>query len=306
MKSDIPIYRLEDFRKVHRHEHVTSTFGYNQIDKDKMIRGFELYSSEGLVGSVGPLKSDFFRMSITVRGTLDMTIGLEHYKHQPRTVSFTYPNQIFFKNNISPDAFGYYILFQSDFLDGIIPSVKLAEEFPFFDISMSPLFQLSEEELDRVIDLVLKMDEELQQGKVGKDQAIQMYLYLVLLEAKRSFERQPLHKVGDFSEKHHLAARFRRLVGMNYQSKRQVADYAYMLSVSPNHLNRVVKEVTGETASHSIREMLAQEAKSLLRYTDNSVAEIAYRLEFSDPASFNRFFKSMTDETPLNYRGRHN
>jgi AraC-like DNA-binding protein len=67
----------------------------------------------------------------------------------------------------------------------------------------------------------------------------------------------------------------------------------------------MVKEVTGRTASDCIREMLVQEAKSLLRYTDSSVSEIAYRMDFSDPAAFNRWFRSAADDTPLNWRKRH-
>jgi AraC family transcriptional activator of pobA len=67
----------------------------------------------------------------------------------------------------------------------------------------------------------------------------------------------------------------------------------------------MVKEITGRTASDCIREMLVQEAKSLLRYTDNSISEIAYKLDFSDPASFNRFFRAAVDETPLIWRKMH-
>jgi AraC-like DNA-binding protein len=78
-----------------------------------------------------------------------------------------------------------------------------------------------------------------------------------------------------------------------------------MLSVSPNHLNRVIKDNTGQTASEIIKDMLLLEAKSLLKYTDSSIAEIAYQLDFSDPASFNRFFRKITAETPLAYRSAH-
>ena len=134
-----------------------------------------------------------------------------------------------------------------------------------------------------------------------------MYLYLILLEAKRSYERQSIGSSNNhFSENYKLAGRFNKLVSQHYLDKRQVSDYAQMLGVSANHLNKTVKENTGHTASEAIREMLLQEAKSLLRYTDNSIAEIAYRLDFSDPASFNRFFKSMTGETPLMFRNRNN
>jgi AraC-like DNA-binding protein len=81
-----------------------------------------------------------------------------------------------------------------------------------------------------------------------------------------------------------------------------VTDYADLLSVTANHLNRTVKEVTGKTASESISEMLVQEAKAILKYTDASIAEIAYKFNFSEPASFNRFFKKMTGDTPMAFR----
>lgn len=303
--ADIPKYSLTKFRPVHRQENNTSAFGYNTIDKSKTIEGFELYSSKGLIGNIGPLKSEFYRISLTISGSLDMQIGLEHYKHQPRTICFTYPNQIIAKKNRSKDAFGYYILFNPDFLSDIIPSIKIAEEFNFFDISGTPLFQLQQEELNAIVLLILNINDEIQQHKTGLVKAVQMYVYLILLEAKRSYERQQLPIKINLLDNRGLVARFRKLVSQHYLSKRKVADYAEMLAVSPNHLNRIIKENTAQTASETIREMLIQEAKSLLRYTDNSIAEIAYQLDFSEPASFNRFFKAATMETPLTYRNKH-
>jgi AraC family transcriptional regulator, transcriptional activator of pobA len=301
----IPIYDLDKFRHIHRGE-TASVFGYANLDKSKHVEGFELYSSEGLISSVGPLKSAFYRVSVTVRGTLDMKIGLDDYKHQPRTISLTYPNQIFAKNNISADAFGYYMLFSSDFLNELVPPVKMAEEFPFCAISGIPLFLLDEEELDNIVQLIFRINDELLRGDTGKVKAIKMYLYLLLLEAKRSYEKQELHLNVNHSDSSAIVSRFRKLVSQHYLSKRQVTDYAELLAVSSNHLNRVVKAITAKTASDTIKEMLVLEAMSLLKYTDQSVAEIAYKLDFSDPASFNRFFKSSAKETPLSYRAKHN
>ena len=304
-KADIPQYDLSNFRPVHRVEVVSSSFGYNTLDKSKFIPDFELYSSVGLVGSVGPLRSEFYRISITVSGTVDMQIGLEQFSHQPRTISFTVPHQIFQKDNISKDAFGYYMLFKATFLQDLLPAVRLPEEFPFFGLNGTPLFRMSEDELNRVIELVQKMDEEIQLSRPGKAKAVQLYLYLLLLEAKRSYERQGLNNDTTVSTGDHLVSRYYRLVAIHYLSKRQVSDYAQLLGVSANHLNKMVKEITGRTASDCIREMLVQEAKLLLRYTDNSISEIAYKLEFSDPASFNRFFKATANETPLIWRKMH-
>ncbi len=301
----IPSYNLEAFRPLHRHQQVNSTFGNNSPNALKRIDGFELYSGEGLVGSVGPLRSEFYRISITVTGTLDMQIGLEHYRHKPRTLCFTYPNQIFSKNNISANASGYYLLFKPGFLNEVIPATRVVEEFPFFDPSGIPLFQVTLHELETVTGLVMKINEEMGAQRTGRVKAIRMYLYLLLLEAKRSYERQRFDVAASHADNHTLVKRFNRLVGQHYLTKRQVADYAAMLGVSPNHLNRVIKEATAVTASDTIKALLIEEAKALLRYTDSSVSQIAYHLDFSDPASFNRFFKAATAITPLEFRSRH-
>ena len=301
-KTEIPTYNLGDFRHVHRLKETSSSFGYNNLDRGKRIPGFELYSSVGLVGSVGPLRSAFYRVSITVSGTLDMQIGLEEYQHRPRTLSFTVPHQIFQKNNISSDAFGYYMLFEAAFLEGVLPAVALAREFPFFGLLGTPVFQVAEDELQRIAGLVMKMDEEVQQSRTGRVKAVQLYLYLLLLEVRRSYERQGLDSPRPGDAGPSLVSRYLRMVAVHYMEKRQVAEYAGLLGVSANHLNKMVKEVTGRTASDCIREMLVQEAKSLLRYTDNSVSEIAYQMDFSDPAAFNRFFRSAADKTPMNWR----
>lgn len=302
-KKDVPKYKLKNFRKEHRQDSIVSPFGHNQPDPEKAIDGFEIYSSEGLLPATGPLKSEFYRASITVTGSLDMQIGLDHYPHLPRTLAFTFPNQIFSKKNASKDAAGYYLLFNADFLNDIIPAMQIGEEFPFYNIFGTPVFQISTDELECMLSLVMSINNELQQQRAGREKAIKMYLYLLLLEAKRSYERQNLsHADSHLSEPHRLVSRFRKLVAQHYLTKRQVGDYAQLLGVSANHLNKTVKQNTGQTASEAIREMLLQEAKLMLRYSDSSVAEIAYRLDFSDPASFNRFFKSMTNETPLSFR----
>ncbi|MET3877392.1 helix-turn-helix domain-containing protein [Chitinophaga sp. OAE865] len=301
-KPEIPQYVLKDFRHLHREEGDTSSFGYSNLDPAKKIAGMEIYSSEGLRPAVGPLKSDFYRISITLRGSVDVQLGLEQFKHRPGTLSFTFPGQVFSKSNISADTFGYYILFDTDFLQELIPGDEVPTVFPFFDYTGVPFIQLTETEITAVADFCGKINEELQQHRPGCGKAVKMYLYLLLLEVKRSYMAQQLHLTATDTRNTYLVPRFKKLVSQHFLSKKRVSDYASMLGVTPNHLNRTVKEVTGRTASDAIAEMLVQEAKAVLRYTDTSVAEISYQLNFSDPAGFNRFFREQTGQTPLAFR----
>ena len=83
---------------------------------------------------------------------------------------------------------------------------------------------------------------------------------------------------------------------------RSAIDFAPLLNVHVNHLNRAVKESTGKTTTQIIAERILQEAKILLRNTSWSVSEIGYALGFAQPAHFNNFFKKLTDLTPLKFR----
>jgi len=302
-KKDIPSFKLENFRSQHRDTLPAPAFGYNQLDAALAIPGFEIYSSAGVKPVLGPVKSAFYRISMVLRGGVDVQLGLEKFTQRAGTLCFTFPNQVFCKSNVRPGTFGYYILFNPGFLNGLIPEAQLPALFPFFDFSGVPFIRLSPEEIARVEEFVLRINEEVQHAQPGRETAVKMYLYLLLLEIKRSYERQQLH-LHEREGHHYLVSRFRKLVSQHFLTRRKVADNAALLAVTPNHLNRTVKTVTDTTASEAITEMLAQEARALLLHTDATVAEIAYRLNFSDPASFNRFFKRAGGETPLQYRQR--
>jgi AraC family transcriptional activator of pobA len=83
-----------------------------------------------------------------------------------------------------------------------------------------------------------------------------------------------------------------------------VKDYAAMLSVTPTHLSRRVKAVSGRTAGDVIFDRIMLEAKRQLVFTDKPVAEIAYGLDFSSPSYFTRFFTRQAGETPKAFRRR--
>lgn len=83
---------------------------------------------------------------------------------------------------------------------------------------------------------------------------------------------------------------------------RSAADYATLLNVHVNYLNRTVKETTGKTTTQLIAARVIQEAKMLLKNTTWNVSEIAYVLGFTEIAHFNNFFKKHLKLSPQHYR----
>lgn len=101
-----------------------------------------------------------------------------------------------------------------------------------------------------------------------------------------------------------IVNKFKRLVDLNYKEHRELSFYAELLKTNSRKLGRQCVNDLGRTANSIIGERLVVESKRLLRYTNQSISEIAYELKFKDPSYFVRFFKTKTKLTPLEFRKR--
>ena len=81
-----------------------------------------------------------------------------------------------------------------------------------------------------------------------------------------------------------------------------IAEYARSVGISREHLIRSFREVYGETPyGFQLRRRL-ETASRLLRYTELSVKEIAYRLDFCGPGYFAVCFRKKFNMTPRQWR----
>ena len=99
-----------------------------------------------------------------------------------------------------------------------------------------------------------------------------------------------------------LFKKFKYLLDRSFTQNLTVSSYAEQLNITQHHLNDVVKQITGETASSAIRARSVLEAKRLLAYTDNTITEIADHLGYEDPSYFARVFKKDTNMTPAEFK----
>ncbi|MFH6999423.1 helix-turn-helix domain-containing protein [Flavobacterium sp. FlaQc-57] len=106
----------------------------------------------------------------------------------------------------------------------------------------------------------------------------------------------------DFSRKESLIIQFLTVLAIHYRKQHHVQFYAGSLYVTPGHLNKMVKLLTGKSAKTFIIEALVIEAKNLLDDSQHSIAKIADELEFSSAANFSVFFKRHTSVLPSEYR----
>lgn len=84
-----------------------------------------------------------------------------------------------------------------------------------------------------------------------------------------------------------------------------VQSLAEFTGLSGNYLSRVFKQNVGLSVSDYIREKKIEKATHLLRYSDQSVADIAAYLAFPSQSHFIQIFESYTGLTPKKYRDQY-
>ncbi|UUC44147.1 helix-turn-helix domain-containing protein [Flavobacterium cerinum] len=99
-----------------------------------------------------------------------------------------------------------------------------------------------------------------------------------------------------------IIAVFRELLNQTNDLRNNVTHYAEKLHTTPQNLNAICRKTLDQTASEIISKHIISEAKRKLIYTDNSVSEIAFSLNFNDTSHFVKYFKRHTGVTPQIFR----
>ncbi len=245
----------------------------------------------------GVHRHDFHELFFIASGTGQHMIDLELVTVNAPCVHVVAPGQVH-QLQRSADMHGLVVMFGTDAHLGQGHSAR-AELFAH--AHGSPAFELSAEELREAQALVQLMETELDRSTGPVAEIVEGYLGILLIKCAhwaREGRTEPAAQEGT----NDVVRRFIELLERGYLTERQVNHYAEQLAVSPDHLNELVKERTGRTASKVIQDRLLLEAKRLLLHADLSIKEVGYALNMTDPAYFTRWFSKMEDRTPAAYR----
>lgn len=84
--------------------------------------------------------------------------------------------------------------------------------------------------------------------------------------------------------------------------ERSVTGHATALGVTPSHLSRACRHVTGQAAADLLSARILHEARRRLADTDEPIGTIASALGFGNAASFTRFLQNRTNRSPSRLR----
>lgn len=208
---------------------------------------------------------------------------------------------------LDEDQAGYFCIFTEEFLHHSKTGMNI-DDLPIFKVGGYPVFQLSAGDAGELELLFQKMHSELSSDYTFKYDLLRNYVLELIHYGQKlqpATALYPMHNAGA-----RVCSLFIELLERQFPIEspnqrlnlRTAKDYAGRLAIHVNHLNKVLKEHTGNTTTDLISGRIIKEAKILLRQTDWNVSEIAYTLGFEELAHFSNFFKKQTSFSPLAFR----
>lgn len=202
---------------------------------------------------------------------------------------------------------GYFCVFTKDFMTKSKVGISI-DELPIFSPNGDFVLQITEQQYEEMASIFEKIFLEITSEYQFKYDLIRNYVMELIHFGQKLKPINAIHKKHNASVR--ISTLFIELLERQFpiESPNQILqlrtakDYVDVLGVHVNHLNKVLKNLTGKTTTEIISNRVVQEAKVLLKQTTWNISEIAYSLGFEEVAHFSNFFKKQTSSSPLAFR----
>lgn len=177
---------------------------------------------------------------------------------------------------------------------------------------MNQVIEYTPPEWTMILKLLETLKGELAERKPGWEAAVRMLVMQILILTGRC-RRSDYLTENILSQDNHQAqtARHQKIREIteyllnHYDSRESQKELAGRFFVSKSYLCRIFKEVTGFTLTEYQNLARIKAARQLLIRTDLSITEIAGQVGFDSITYFERVFKKLTAERPLQYRKKY-
>jgi AraC-like DNA-binding protein len=264
-------------------------------------------------GNWSSIVNSFYCIALKRNFNAKMQYGQQEYDFDEGVLAFVAPNQVI---RVTPNAnevpkhTGWLLLFHPDFLWHTSLANKI-NQYDFFGYQLNEALHLSEKEEIVLSDIIENIQQENSCSIDKFSQAVIIaQLELFLTYSARFYQRQFITRKKShhtiLQELENLLKEYFREDNLASKGLPTVEYISKNLNISPNYLSRLLTTLTGQSTKQFIHDKLIDFAKEKLSTTDLTVNEIAYKLGFEYPQSFNKLFKTKTNLTPIEFRNSFN
>ncbi|QIL41200.1 helix-turn-helix transcriptional regulator [Pedobacter sp. HDW13] len=168
--------------------------------------------------------------------------------------------------------------------------------------NLHPVFKLDQTTFFAVDQEFKKIENELHLLDSDKIWKKILSVRMDIIAAMIAKEAEIYIKESVFKNANIIVKNFWLLANQHFTRQKNVSWYADQLHVGASYLNYLCKKHLNVGANQVIGQRILLDAKKQLRFSEQSIKEIAYSLGFKDVPSFSNFFREKSGFTPSAYR----
>ena len=251
-----------------------------------------------------PCRIDAIIMAVCVRGEVSFSAHMNDYTLKAN--QFFISSASIFQFHSLADSEFYMLAFNSEFLSNMNVDIRSIVHIVSQLRNNAYIANLN----DKSMDGVSRFFDTLLAEHAPKDKSEYMELSLRHLFCAMIYricdavlgDNANMPTVGVKERSSEYFERLMNLLSEHYKEQRNVEFYAEKMHISSKHLSRVIRNFTGKSVHQWIDEFVALEIKNLLKYSNMSIQQISYHLNFPNPSFMGQYFKRITGMTPGEYK----
>lgn len=272
------------------------TYFHDHLFITDCVEDVELFKS--------PCRMDAITVLVCLRGEVDCSINLRRYHVGSNMILVNFPeNVIQIHHTEALEA--YAILISTEFLNELEIDFKQRSDF-YMNIRQNAVCPLPHDEIAN-----MKPYYSLLGDNMGNEHAetpeiirglVRAFSYTVISLVRAYQKQEEENENLGMARNKQLFNKFMALVKLHHAGERGVKFYADRLFLTPNYLSGVIKEYSGKTVTEWVSDYVILESKIMLRNSEMSIQEIAFKLNFPTQSSFGKYFKKKVGVGPKQYR----
>jgi AraC-like DNA-binding protein len=249
---------------------------------------------------------NFYKISFKTNFSGKLKYGHGYYDFEEGGMSFVAPGQLLRMQEEEADYSGMSLHIHPDFIRPYALNTTI-RKYGFFAYTASEGLYLSEKEKETILGVFANIQDELTQriDNFSQDVIISQ-IELLLNYGNRFYNRQFITRKA---VNHDVLARLEILLDDYFNAGQPALNglptvqfVAGELRLSARYLSDLLRSLCGQNTQQFIHEKLIEKAKDYIAAGTLSIAEIAYKLGFEHPQSFNKLFKKKTSLSPLAFQ----